>query len=105
MRVSMTRRVGFSSGHRYWLPSLTPEENRALFGPWASPFNHGHNYFLEVTVDGEVDAETGMLVNIKRLDDLLRKTVVSQFDGKSINDEIPAFHTCPPTVENLLEYI
>jgi 6-pyruvoyltetrahydropterin/6-carboxytetrahydropterin synthase len=105
MRVRMTRRVGFSSGHRYWNPGLSADENRDLFGSWASPFSHGHNYFLEVTVDGEVDRSTGMLVNIKRLDDLLKQRIVSNFDGKSINDEIPAFHHRAPSVENLLEYI
>lgn len=102
MRVRMTRRVGFSSGHRYWLSKLTADENRALFGPWASPYNHGHNYFLEVTVEGEVDPLTGMVVNIKRLDDLLRRRIVDAFDGKSINDEVPAFAELAPSVENLL---
>lgn len=102
MQVRMTRRVGFSSGHRYWRSDLGPEENRALFGPWASPYNHGHNYFLEVTVEGEVDPLTGMVVNIKRLDDLLRANIVNVFDGKSINDEVPGFSNHAPTVENLL---
>ncbi len=105
MRVRMTRRVGFSSGHRYWLSTLTAQENRALFGAWASPYSHGHNYFLEVTVDGVVDESTGMVVNIKRVDDLLKDRIVSQFEGKSINDEISAFHACSPTVENILLYI
>jgi 6-pyruvoyltetrahydropterin/6-carboxytetrahydropterin synthase len=101
----MTRRVGFSSGHRYWLEDLTREQNLTLFGEWASPYNHGHNYALEVSVDGEVDPATGMVVNIKRIDDLLKERVISQFDGKSINDEIPAFKHVPPTIENILAYV
>jgi 6-pyruvoyltetrahydropterin/6-carboxytetrahydropterin synthase len=103
--VRLTRRVGFSSGHRYWIPALDEAENRARFGRWASPYNHGHNYALEVTVEGAVDPATGMVVNIKTVDDVLQDTVVAEFDGRSINDEIPAFHDRAPTVENLLAYL
>jgi len=103
-RVRLTRRVGFSSGHRYWFSSLSPEENRALFGPWASPYNHGHNYQLDVTVEGEIEPRTAMVVNIKRIDDILQAEVVSQFDGRSINDEVAAFADAAPSVENLLTY-
>lgn len=100
--VSLTRRVSFSSGHRYWLPSLSPDENRELFGPWASPYNHGHNYVLDVTGRGEVDPVTGMVINIKVLDDLLQDRIVSRFDQKSINDEVPEFADRSPSTENLL---
>ncbi len=103
--VQMTRRVTFSSGHRYWLPALSPEENRAKFGRWASPFNHGHNYVLDVTVEGPVGPEDGMVVNIKRVDDALRSRVLAEFDQRSINDEIPYFANRAPSVENLLGYI
>jgi len=103
--VRMTRRVAFSSGHRYWHPDLSRGDNRALFGPWASPYNHGHNYVLDVTVEGPVLPEEGMVVNIKRIDDILRERIVRQFDGRSINDEIPAFATRAPSIENLLAYI
>lgn len=103
--IRMTRRVMFSSGHRYWLPALTEEENRARFGRWASPYNHGHNYGLDVTVDGLVDEATGMVVNIKTIDDILKATILRQFDQRSINDEVPHFHAVPSTMENLLTYI
>src|SRR5580658_2845800 len=103
--VAMTRRVTFSSGHRYWHPGLSDQENLKRFGKWASPFNHGHNYGLEVTVEGDVDPRSGMVLNIKRLDDLLRSRVVSVFDGRSINDEVPSFEETPPTLENLMVYI
>lgn len=102
--VSMTRRVVFSSGHRYWLPQLSADENRALFGPWASPFNHGHNYALEVTVKGSVDPRTGMVVNIKRIDDIVRDRILSLCEGKSLNDEVPFFAVHPPSVENILRF-
>src|SRR5688500_2272595 len=104
-KVRMTRRVTFSSGHRYWLASLTDSENRTLFGQWASPFSHGHNYVLDVTVEGEIEPVTGMIVNIKRIDDVLRDRIVSQFDQRSINDEIPDFANRPPSLENLMLYI
>jgi 6-pyruvoyltetrahydropterin/6-carboxytetrahydropterin synthase len=103
--VRMTRRVTFSSGHRYWLNELSDEQNRELFGPWASRFNHGHNYVLDVSVDGQVDPSTGMVVNIKRVDDALKAHILSQFDQKSINDEIPAFASRSSSLENLITYI
>jgi 6-pyruvoyltetrahydropterin/6-carboxytetrahydropterin synthase len=102
--IKMTRQVTFSAGQRYWLPRLSAEENRLAFGPWASPFNHGHNYVLDVTVAGEINPEDGMVINIKRVDDRLKETVIAPFDQRSINDEIPAFLNHPPTLENLLVY-
>jgi 6-pyruvoyltetrahydropterin/6-carboxytetrahydropterin synthase len=103
--MKMTRRVTFSSGHRYWLPNLTADQNQALFGPWASPYNHGHNFVLDVTVAGEIHPEDGMVVNIKRVDDLLKEKVIAQFDQRSINDQITAFSDRAPSLENLLIYI
>ena len=103
--VKLTRRVAFSAGHRYWFEHLGREENRDLFGPWASPYNHGHNYALEVTVAGPVDPRTGMVVNIKDIDDLLQERIVRTVDGKSLNDEVEWFRTHAPTVENILLWV
>jgi 6-pyruvoyltetrahydropterin/6-carboxytetrahydropterin synthase len=103
--MKLTRRVAFSSGHRYWLPSLTPEENKELFGRWASPYNHGHNYILDVTTEGEVNPDNGMVVNIKVIDEILQRNIVQQFDQRSINDEIPHFQTTPASLENIALYI
>lgn len=105
MPVRLVRKVTFSSGHRYWLPSLSPEENRALFGKWASPLNHGHNYVLEAGFEGEVDPETGMVVNIKTLDEMMDRRIVDTFDQRSINDEVEGFQDRPPSLENLLFYV
>ena len=105
MKVRITRRVAFSSGHRYWLTSKSDEENRDLFGRWASKFNHGHNYVLDVTVEGEVDPRTGMVVNIKRIDDVLQEKIVQAFDQKSLNDEVDYFAKWAPSVENILTYV
>jgi 6-pyruvoyltetrahydropterin/6-carboxytetrahydropterin synthase len=89
--MKLTRQVAFSSGHRYWLAHLSEAENRALFGEWASPYNHGHNYVLSVTVSGRVDERHGMVVNIKDIDDVLKDRVVSRYDQKSLNDEVEEF--------------
>jgi 6-pyruvoyltetrahydropterin/6-carboxytetrahydropterin synthase len=103
--VRLTRRVTFSSGHRYWIPALSEGENRALFGQWANPFNHGHNYVLEVTTEGVIHPENGMVVNIKTIDDILKRDIVSQFDQRSINDQIPHFQSRASSLENILLYI
>lgn len=102
--MKLTRRVTFSAGHRYWVPAWTEARNREVFGRWANPYNHGHNYILDVTAAGSVDPTNGMVVNIKRIDDVLKREVIQPFDQHSINDEIPAFQTQSPTLENLLTY-
>lgn len=103
--VQMTRRVTFSSGHRYWFPHLSAGENREIFGHWASRFNHGHNFVLDVKVEGKIDPLTGMVVNIKRIDDILKEHIVHVFDQRSINDEVEAFEDRAPSLENLMTFI
>lgn len=103
--VTLIRRVTFSSGHRYWDNRLSPEQNRERFGKWASPFNHGHNYILDVAVSGPVDPQNGMVVNIKTIDDRLKSYVLSTFDQRSINDEVPGMENLAPNLENLLFWL
>lgn len=103
--VTLVRRIGFSSGHRYWDSKLSAEQNKALYGKWASPYNHGHNYVLDVRCAGAVDPNSGMVVNIKDIDAVLLQKVKSRFDQKSINDEIPEFAERSSCIENLLIYI
>jgi 6-pyruvoyltetrahydropterin/6-carboxytetrahydropterin synthase len=103
-RVRLTRKVTFSSGHRFWNASLSAEENKHLYGVWASPYNHGHNFVLEVTASGQVNGTTGMVVNIKTIDDMLQREIVSKFAQRSINDEVPGFDKKTPCLENLLAY-
>lgn len=102
--VGLTRVVRFSAGHRYWVDGWDEAKNRNVFGAWASPYNHGHNYVLEVTADGPINDADGMVVNIKDIDDVLQARVVSRFDQKSINDEVQELGG-PPTLEVLLDYI
>lgn len=99
--MKLTRRVTFSSGHRYWKSSLSEQENVQLFGRWASRFSHGHNYTLEVTISGVIDPESGMVINIKIIDGIIRRRVIAAFDGKSLNDEVAEFADLTPTTENL----
>lgn len=103
--VQLIRRVAFSSGHRYWRSDLTAEENRAVFGRWASPYNHGHNYVLWVGTTGYVEEDSGMVVNIKIIDDLLQERIVSHLDQRSLNDEVEPFSRVSPSLENLLFFI
>lgn len=99
--VRLTRVVRFSAGHRFWREGHSAQENRLLFGEWASPYNHGHNYVLSATYIGQVVQAHGMVVNIKDIDDFLKEKVVSRFDGKSLNDEVPDYRHRTPNLENL----
>ena len=103
--VSLTRVVTFSGGHRYWLNQLSESENRALFGKWASPFNHGHNFVLHVTASGTLDPSTGMVVNIKDIDEVIQERAVQLYDQKSINDEIAEFGNKAASTENIVRHI
>src|SRR5262245_7906234 len=100
----LTRLVEFESSHRYWNPAFSDEENRRTFGKCVSPYGHGHNYVLRVTLGGDLDVRTGMVINIKELDRIL-KEISSEFDHKFINLDHPAFCNVVPTTENLSSYI
>lgn len=103
--MKLTRRVVFSCGHRFWYSNRTPEENRKLFGRWASPYNHGHDYTLDYTIRGKINPRYGMVINIKDLDVLLHSEIVEHLNNKSLNDEIAYFYDKPPTLENFISYI
>jgi len=104
-QMKMTRKITFSSGHRYWFDHISEAENRFLFGECGSPFSHGHNYVLDVEVAGTVTPENGMIVNIKDVDAVLKKQLLPQFANRSMNDEIEHFKTHAPCVENILHYL
>ncbi len=100
----LTRLVEFEASHRYWNPDFTPEQNQQTFGKCVSPYGHGHNYVLRVTLAGRMAARTGMVINITELDHIL-KQVSTEFDHKFINLDHPAFHDRIPTTENLASYM
>lgn len=100
----LTRLVEFEASHRYWNQAFSDEENRRIFGKCVSPYGHGHNYVLRVTLGGHSDPRTGMVINIKELDRVL-KEVSGEFDHKFINLDHPAFQNCIPTTENLASYL
>jgi len=99
--ILLTRKAEFSAAHYYWNKKLTPEENERIFGKCSNRNGHGHNYTLEVTVAGEVDPVTGFVVDLKLLKDILEREVVSVYDHRHLNHEVPEFAETMPTTENV----
>jgi 6-pyruvoyltetrahydropterin/6-carboxytetrahydropterin synthase len=98
--VLLTKRIEFAAAHRYVKPEWDEAKNRAVFGPCYNPPAHGHNYMVEVTVSGEVDPKTGMVVNLFDLKRILLD-VLEEFDHKNLNLDMPYFKDRIPTSENL----
>ena len=101
----LRRRVAFAAAHAYWLPDKSDEENQRLFGKWASRWGHGHNYVVEATVVGEIDADSGMVVNITDVDKVLKQHVTGPLADKHLTYEVPYFANVPPTLENIARYV
>ena len=101
--ILLTRKAEFSSAHYYWNDGWTAEENARVFGKCANRNGHGHNYTLEVTVAGEVDPVSGFVVDLKELKDILEREVVSVYDHRHLNLEVPEFAggKAIPTTENI----
>jgi 6-pyruvoyltetrahydropterin/6-carboxytetrahydropterin synthase len=99
--IYVTRRAEFAASHYYHNPKFSAEENRRIFGKCNNPHGHGHNYTLEVTVGGEVDPATGMVMDLKELKKLLEKEVLELMDHRFLNKEVPPFETTIPTTENI----
>ncbi len=98
--VRLTRAIEFSSSLRCARPDLSNEENARLFGRRAS--QHGHNYRLEVTLRGEPDPQTGMVIDLKHLQELLEREIMARFDHRDLNRDTDFFEKDPPTPENFL---
>lgn len=97
----ITRRVDFSASHLTRLAHLSDEENRALYGESAHAGGHGHNYTLQVSLEGEPDAVTGMIVDLKLLKEILHREVVDDLDHRFLNYQVKPFDEIVPTVENI----
>lgn len=106
-RTSLTRRVLFAAAHRYRRPDWSEAENAAVFGACAHPNFHGHSYICDVTVAGPVDEETGFVVDLGFLDQVLQREVRERFDHRNINLDVPEFAdgALIPTGENLARFI
>lgn len=99
--VEITRREEFSASHRLDNPALSPEENERIFGICNNPHGHGHNYELEVTVEGPVSSETGMVMNLNELMDVVMQRIVRRVDHKHLNHDVPFLQGMVPTAENV----
>lgn len=101
----ITRKAEFSASHVCRIDSLSDAENRKLFGEEANPNGHGHNYILEVSIEGSVDPVTGMVMNLKELKDILDEEIVQPMDHRFLNKEVQPFNTVIPTTANLAQEI
>jgi 6-pyruvoyltetrahydropterin/6-carboxytetrahydropterin synthase len=103
--IRITRKVEFSASHFYHNPNFSAEENRRAFGKCNNPHGHGHNYTLEVTIAGEPDPATGMVLDLKELKELLEREVMDRMDHRHLNYEVPELAGKIPTCENIAAVI
>ena len=101
--IELTRRATFSASHFYWNEAWSQEKNEQIFGKCARRNGHGHNYTLEVTVAGDPDPVTGFVVDLKWLKDVMEREVLSAYDHRHLNLEVPEFSEkkLVPTTENI----
>lgn len=100
-QIHITRRERFNAAHRLFLPEYTDAENYEVFGKCSNPNWHGHNYVLWVTVKGEVNPQTGFLLNLKWLSELIREKVIEKVDHRNMNLEVEFMNGKLPTSENI----
>lgn len=100
-RCSVTRRVHFNAAHRLYNPGRPEAWNRETFGACANPNYHGHNYEMDVTVEGEIDAETGYVMDLNRLKALVEERLLRHLDHQNLNLDVPWFRELNPTAENI----
>ncbi|MBK9018262.1 MAG: 6-carboxytetrahydropterin synthase [Saprospiraceae bacterium] len=101
MRISVFRKAHFNAAHRLNNPNWSEEKNQSVFGLCNNANYHGHNYELEVKLTGEVDPETGYLIDLKLLKDLIFEEVETRFDHKNLNLDVDEFKNLNPTAENI----
>ncbi len=99
--IYLTRKIEFSAAHYYHNPAWSPEENARVFGKHANRNSHGHNYVLEVTVAGEPDPVTGMVLDLKELKEILEREIMQRMDHRHLNHEVPELAGKIPTTENV----
>ncbi len=105
MKVTVSRRAHFNAAHRLYRKDWSAEQNDAIFGKCNNPNFHGHNYEMIASVTGNIDAETGYVIDIKILSDIIYEEVEMAFDHKNLNLDVPEFATLNPTAENIVVVI
>jgi 6-pyruvoyltetrahydropterin/6-carboxytetrahydropterin synthase len=101
MTMLLTRKAEFSASHVCANPALNAAENRRIYGAASNPNGHGHNYVVEVTVEGETDPVTGMVFDLRELKEIMNREVIEPMDHRFLNREVPPFESVVPTTENL----
>ncbi|MEO5903237.1 MAG: 6-carboxytetrahydropterin synthase [Gemmatimonadaceae bacterium] len=101
-RLTVTRRMRFNAAHRVYNPSFSDAENDATFGKCNNPNWHGHNYTLDVSVEGPIEESTGYVVDLASLRDVVEKSVLSQVDHRNFNLDVPFMKGIIPTSENII---
>ena len=100
-KVAVIRKEHFNAAHRLHNPNWSDEKNISFYGKCNNPNYHGHNYDLEVTVIGEVDQESGYLIDMKYLSDIIKEEILNPFDHKNLNLDVEDFKNLNPTAENM----
>ncbi|MTE27262.1 MULTISPECIES: 6-pyruvoyl trahydropterin synthase family protein [Winogradskyella] len=101
MKVTVHRKAHFNAAHRLYRKDWSDEKNEAVFGLCNNPNFHGHNYELIASVTGDIDPETGYVIDVKILKDIIKSEVEDAFDHKNLNVEVPEFKDLNPTAENI----
>ncbi|MBT8182043.1 MAG: 6-carboxytetrahydropterin synthase [Eudoraea sp.] len=102
MKVKVSRKAHFNAAHRLYHKDWDDAKNNLVFGKCNNPNYHGHNYELVVSVTGEIDPETGFVIDMKILKDLIKSEIEDALDHKNLNVEVPEFKTLNPTAENIV---
>ncbi len=100
--VYITRKFHFSASHRMFKPGLSDEENFKLYGKCSNPSGHGHNYVLEVTVAGEPEDDTGYVMDLVRLKEIVDETLIDKVDHRNLNLDVDFMNNIVPTAENIV---
>jgi 6-pyruvoyltetrahydropterin/6-carboxytetrahydropterin synthase len=99
--MKVSRRATFNAAHRLFRPDWTNEKNVEIFGKCSNPNYHGHNYVLEVILDGDIDQETGYVIDLKIVKDAIKSEIDERFDHRNLNLDCPEFKDLNPTAENI----
>ena len=101
-KVTVHRKAHFNAAHRLYVKDWSFEKNQKVFGKCNNPHYHGHNYEIIVSVTGEIDPETGYLMDLKILKDIIKEEIEDAFDHKNLNEQVPEFSGLNPTAENIV---